>query len=366
MKNISFPKFSKKDPKKFFKILNERVNNYFKENKIKKTGNWKLYLKSTIIFLVFIVPYFMIMFLDLNQWVCLGLILITGVGMAGVGMNIMHDGNHGSFSSKRWVNKLMGSSIYVLAGNAYNWQIQHNVLHHTYTNIHGHDEDLAAGRILRFSEHTKWKPHHRFQHIYSFLLYGLMTINWAIVTDFFQTSRYIKQKLAFKKFINPFKQWMNLIFTKTIYYSIWIVIPMIYLDFAWWKILIGFFIMHYTAGLILSTIFQLAHIVEKVEMPLPFKNLDMKNTWAIHQLFTTSNFSTNNKIMNWFSGGLNFQVEHHLFPNICHIHYKKLSEIVRKTASEFQLPYNEYKTTRDAIKSHFLFLKSMAKKPVIV
>ena len=269
----------------------------------------------------------MIMFLDLNQWVCLGLIMMTGIGMAGVGMNIMHDGNHGSFSSKRWVNKLMGSSIYVLAGNAYNWQIQHNVLHHTYTNIHGHDEDLAAGRILRFSEHTKWKPHHRFQHIYSFLLYGLMTINWAIVTDFFQTSRYIKQKLAFKKFINPFKQWMNLIFTKTIYYSIWIVIPMIYLDFEWWKILVGFFIMHYTAGLILSTIFQLAHIVEKVEMPLPFKNLDMKNTWAIHQLFTTSNFSTNNKIMNWFSGGLNFQVEHHLFPNISHIHYKKLSEI---------------------------------------
>ena len=165
MKNISFPKFSKKDPKKFFKILNERVNNYFKENKIKKTGNWKLYLKSTIIFSVFIVPYFMIMFLDLNQWVCLGLIMITGVGMAGVGMNIMHDGNHGSFSSKRWVNKLMGSSIYVLAGNAYNWQIQHNVLHHTYTNIHGHDEDLAAGRILRFSEHTKWKPHLSLIHI---------------------------------------------------------------------------------------------------------------------------------------------------------------------------------------------------------
>ena len=119
--------------------------------------------------------------------------MITGIGMAGVGMNIMHDGNHGVFSSKKWVNKLMGSSIYILAGNAYNWQIQHNVLHHTYTNIHGHDEDLDAGRILRFSEHSKWKPHHRFQHFYSFLLYGLMTINWAILTDYFQTRRYIKR-----------------------------------------------------------------------------------------------------------------------------------------------------------------------------
>ena len=155
---------------------------------------------------------------------------------------------------------------------------------------------------------------------------------------------------------------MNLIFTKTLYYSIWIVLPLIYLDFAWWKILL-FFIMHYTAGIILSTIFQLAHIVEKVEMPIPNKFHDMKNTWAIHQLFTTSNFSTKNKFMNWFSGGLNFQVEHHLFPNISHIHYKKLSEIVKKTAHDFKLPYNEYKTT-EAIKSHFLFLKSMAKKPL--
>ena len=267
-------------------------------------------------------------------------------------------------ASKKWVNKLMGSSIYILAGNAYNWQIQHNVLHHTYTNIHGHDEDLDAGRILRFSEHSKWKPHHRFQHFYSFLLYGLMTINWAIITDYFQTRRYIKRKLSFKKFVNPTKQWINLIITKILYYSIWIVLPILILDLAWWKILIGFFIMHYTAGIILSTIFQLAHIVEKVKMPLPTKELGMKNTWAIHQLFTTSNFSTNNKIMNWFSGGLNFQVEHHLFPNISHIHYKKLSEIVKNTAREFNLPYNEYKTTREALKSHFLFLKSMAKKPL--
>ena len=176
-----FPRFSRKDPKMFFKTLNSRVNNYFKDNKLRKTGNWKLYSKSLIIFGIFAIPYFLIMMFDLNQWICLGLIMISGVGMAGVGMNIMHDGNHGSFSSKKWVNKLMGSSIYILAGNAYNWQIQHNVLHHTYTNIKGHDEDLDAGRILRFSKHSKWKPHHRFQHIYSFLLYGLMTINLSLI-----------------------------------------------------------------------------------------------------------------------------------------------------------------------------------------
>ncbi|HIF49038.1 MAG TPA: acyl-CoA desaturase [Cytophagales bacterium] len=365
MKLLSLPKFSNIDSNKFFKTLNKRVNDYFKESKIRKTGNWKLYLKTVIIFSMFIVPYFFIIVFDPNQWISLMLIILSSIGMAGVGMNIMHDGNHGSFSNRKWVNKLMGSSIYILAGNAYNWQIQHNVLHHTFTNIHGHDEDLAAGRILRFSKHSKWFPYHKYQHFYSFLLYGLMTINWAITGDFFQTIRYLKRKLSFKKSISPKKQWINLIFTKIIYFTIWIVLPMVFLNLAWWKILIGFFVMHYIAGIILTIVFQLAHVVEKVEMPLPSNLGNMKNSWAIHQLFTTSNFSTNNKILNWFSGGLNFQVEHHLFPKISHIHYKKISKIVKKTVLEFNLPYNEYRTTRDAIKSHFNFLKLMGTKPAL-
>jgi len=363
MKLLSLPKFSNKDSNKFFRTLNKRVNYYFKESKIRKTGNWKLYLKAGIIFSMFIVPYFVIMIFDPNQWISLTFVIFSSIGMAGVGMNVMHDGNHGSFSNKKWVNKLMGSSIYILAGNAYNWQIQHNVLHHTFTNIHGHDEDLAAGRILRFSKHSKWFPYHKYQHFYSFLLYGLMTINWAITGDFLQTIRFLKRKLSFKKLISPKKQWINLIFTKIIYFTIWIVLPMVFLNLAWWKILIGFFILHYIAGVILTIVFQLAHVVEKVEMPLPSNLGNMKNSWAIHQLFTTSNFSTNNKILNWFSGGLNFQVEHHLFPKISHIHYKKISKIVKKTALEFNLPYNEYRTTRDAIKSHFNFLKLMGTKP---
>ena len=365
MKLLSLPKFSNKDSNKFFRTLNKRVNYYFKESKIRKTGNWKLYLKAVIIFSMFLVPYFVIMIFDPNQWISLMFIILSSIGMAGVGMNVMHDGNHGSFSNKKWVNKLMGSSIYILAGNAYNWQIQHNVLHHTFTNIHGHDEDLAAGRILRFSKHSKWFPYHKYQHFYSFLLYGLMTINWAITGDFLQTIRYLKKKLSFKKFVSPKKQWINLIFTKIIYFTIWIVLPMVFLNLAWWKILIGFFILHYIAGVILTIVFQLAHVVEKVEMPLPSNLGNMKNSWAIHQLFTTSNFSTNNKILNWFSGGLNFQVEHHLFPKISHIHYKKISKIVKKTALEFNLPYNEYRTTRDAIKSHFNFLKLMGTKPAL-
>ncbi len=355
-------KFSRKDPQKFFRTLNKRVNTYFKENNIKKTGNWKLHLKTIVMFSLFLSPYFLILFLDISSWWKLLFTVLMGAGMAGVGMNVMHDGNHGTYSSKKWVNKFMGSSIYILAGNVYNWQVQHNVLHHTYTNIHGHDEDLDAGRIIRFSKHTKWHRFHKFQHIYSVALYGLLTFNWALTTDFKQTRDYLKRQLAFGKMPSPLKQWSTLAITKLIYITIWLVIPML-VGITWWKVLLGFFVMHYTAGLILSIIFQLAHVVEENEMPLPNEKGEMKNTWAIHQLFTTTNFATNNKIVNWFTGGLNHQVEHHIFPNISHIHYDKIAKIVRETAEEFNLPYNEYETTRAAIKSHFKYLKKLGAKP---
>ena len=358
-------KFPRKDSVNFFKTLNSRVNNYFKENNIKRTGNWKIWIKTIIMFILFLAPYFIILFFSIPGWIQLILVLIMGIGMAGVGMNVMHDGNHGSYSKKSWVNKLMGSSIYILAGNVYNWKVQHNVLHHTYTNIHGHDEDLDAGRILRFTKHAKWRWYHKFQHYYSVLLYGLLTINWAITTDFLQMKRYMKRKLAHGKFPNPFINWSTLVFTKILYMSIWIVIPILALNLAWWKILIGFFLMHYTAGLILSIIFQLAHVMDEADMPLPKEDGSLINTWAIHQLMTTVNFSPKNKLISWFTGGLNYQVEHHIFPNISHIHYSKIAEIVKKTAKEFNLPYNEFKSIRKAIIAHFSYLKLMGTKPIL-
>ena len=200
MKTINF---SRVDKTKFFKTLNKRVNSYFKENQIKRTGNWKLYTKAIIMFSIFLVPFILVLTLSMPQWLMAVLMVVTGIGMAGVGMNVMHDSNHESFSSKKWVNKLMGSSIYILAGNVYNWKVQHNVLHHTFTNIKDHDEDIDAGRIIRFSKHAKWLKIHKIQKYYSIFLYGLMTINWAITTDIKQMHGYLKRKLSYGKFPNP-------------------------------------------------------------------------------------------------------------------------------------------------------------------
>ncbi len=356
-------KFVTRDKTKFFRTLNKRVNDYFKENHIKKTGNWKLYTKAIIMFALFLIPLIILLTVDMPNWGRLLLTVLIGIGMAGVGMNVMHDANHDSFSSKNWVNKLMGSSIYILAGNVYNWKVQHNVLHHTYTNIQGMDEDIDAGRIIRFSKHAKWLKIHKFQKYYSLFLYGLLTINWAITTDVKQMRSYLKRKLSYGKFPNPAKEWSILVISKIVYYSLWIVVPMLVMDVTWWQVLIGFFVMHYTAGIILSITFQLAHVMPNTDMPLPDKEGNMDHTWAIHQLFTTSNFAPKNKFVEFYTGGLNHQVEHHIFPHISHVHYNSISKIVRKTAKEFNLPYHEYKTMLGAFAEHFKQLSYLGKQP---
>jgi linoleoyl-CoA desaturase len=361
--NTTTPIFSKTDSLKFFRTLNSRVNNYFKENDIQKTGNWKLHLKTIIMFSIFLTPYALFLAMDFPFWAYLLLNVIIGIGMAGVGMNVMHDGNHGSYSSKSWLNKFMGGSIYILAGNVYNWQVQHNVLHHTYTNIHGHDEDLEAGRIMRFTKQADWRYFHKFQHFYSVFLYGLLTFNWAITTDFIQMKRYLKRKLSYGEFKKPAIRWTTLIITKVIYFSMWIVVPILVGHVSWWQVLLGFVVMHYTAGVILSIVFQLAHIVEDISYPEPNNEGEIENTWAIHQLFTTANFAPKNWLVNYYTGGLNHQIEHHIFPHISHIHYTQISKIVKETAQEFNLPYLEFKTMRSAVYSHFKHLKELGQNP---
>ncbi len=358
--------FSRVDNAKFFKTLNKRVNDYFKTNNLKKTGNWKLYSKTILMFMLFLVPFIIVLMVSMPQWTMVLLMILTGIGMAGVGMNVMHDSNHESFSSKKWVNKLMGSSIYILAGNVYNWKVQHNVLHHTFTNVKDHDEDIDAGRIIRFSQHAKWLKIHKIQKYYSIFLYGLLTINWAITTDIKQMHNYLKRKLSYGDFPNPATEWTKLVISKLIYYSLWIVLPIAVLDIAWWKVFIGFFVMHYTAGMILSLVFQLAHIVPNTAMPIPDKDGNLKHTWAVHQLYTTSNFAPSNILVNFYTGGLNHQVEHHIFPHISHVHYDKLATIVKETAKEFNLPYNEYETMRKAIIEHFRHLGVLGKNPELV
>lgn len=350
-----------KDKSQFMASLRKNVNDYFKEKGISTKGNWKTAIKSVVMLSLYLTPFILMLTIPMYGWMIFPLAAIMGIGMAGTGMAVMHDAVHGSASKKGWINQLLGSTMYMLGSTVFNWKMQHNVLHHTFTNIEGMDEDIGDRDLLRFSRHAPLKKIHRFQHIYAFFLYSLMTLS-KVVKDFFQLYEYNKKGLTKQQNAKPALEYIKLIGSKLIYFFTAIGMPLLFADFSWWQILLGFIIMHCTAGLIMSIVFQMAHVVEGVDQPLPDQSGNIENEWAIHQIKTTANFSRNNRFINWFAGGLNFQIEHHLFPNICHIHYRKISHIVERTAREYGLPYNMKPSFVSALASHTRLLKVLGRK----
>lgn len=326
--------------------LRKRVDAYFKENKISKHGNITLYIKTLVMFSAYLVPYFLIAFhvFD-NKGIWLALSALMGLGMAGIGMGVMHDANHGSYSKYDKFNRILGFfSIGLLSGNSLNWRIQHNIIHHTYTNVHNHDEDIAPVGLLRFDPHTEKKKIHKFQFLYAWLLYGLMTLMWSTVKDFNQVLRYNKSGYLKSANTTLAKELSVVIISKILYYAYMLIPYFVIPEMTFLNWLIGYVVMHYVAGFTLAIVFQLAHVTEENEYPLPNNEGTLDNNFIEHQLRTTMNFAMNNRFITYFVGGLNFQVEHHLFPGISHVHYPKISKIVAVTAQEFNVPY-KYETT---------------------
>jgi linoleoyl-CoA desaturase len=354
-------KFAQKEQAEFFSTLRQRVNDHFTKNQISQKGNWKLYTKSVVFIAAYLVPLALIIANVLSGWAIVVGYTIMGLGMVGIGMSIMHDAIHGSYSQSSWLNKLMGRSIDIVGGNVITWQIQHNVLHHTFTNIYGHDEDIHDKPILRLSPEGKLWKIHRFQHYYALFLYGLSTVSWATSKDFRQMIDYQKRGLLEKVGAKFTPAIIELTISKILYFIVVLALPLFFSAAPWSLILAGFFAMHFTAGVILTVVFQLAHVVENTEHPIPSDEGNMENTWAIHQLYTTANFAKNNKFLSWYVGGLNFQIEHHLFAHISHVHYPAIAPIVKQTALEFGIPYNEYKTLTQAIVSHWRVLRLLGR-----
>lgn len=350
--------------REFTQTLNKRVNEYFKTNNISRVGNTEMVIKTVVMFGLYFIPYALILggVVTGLGWM-FALVLIMSLGLAGIGLSVMHDANHGAYSNKKWLNTLMGYSLNMVGANAFNWKIQHNVLHHTYTNVHEEDEDISPRGVLRLSPHSNWKWFHKYQFIYAWFLYGLMTIVWMVFKDFVRIIRYQQNGLARSNNANIVKEWLILIATKLVYISYIFVIPFLVTSLSGWQILFGILTMHYIAGFILAIIFQPAHVIEGTEYPLPDEHHKLENTWAVHQLHTTTNFGNKSRWFSWYVGGLNFQIEHHLFPNICHVHYRKISGIVESTAREYNLPYKSATTFVDALLGHARLLKQLGTSP---
>jgi linoleoyl-CoA desaturase len=343
----------------FTQALKKRIDAYFEDNEIVKTGNYKLFSKAIILACSLILVYVHLVFFTPPTWMAILETLVLSSIVAAIGFNIMHDGGHGSFSENKVLNRIAAHSLDLLGGSSFMWHSKHNIIHHTYTNVEGVDDDIATMPWIRMSPTQKKLKAHKYQHWYFWFFYCLLYFAWIFIADY---KKYFTQKvgaIAIQKMEakDHFSFWSG----KVAFAIVFMLIPAYQLGLGAWAL--GFTIFLAFTGLLIAMVFQLAHAVEHTDMvpPIP-AGVDahiIEDEWTQHQLKTTANFATNNRIVNWFTGGLNFQVEHHLFPRISHVHYPAISKIIKQVCAEYDVRYTEYKHTRDAIVSHVKFLRDM-------
>ncbi|MBI3950124.1 MAG: acyl-CoA desaturase [Acidobacteria bacterium] len=341
----------------FYDTVKKRVNQYFKEQRRPKTGDWRMFLKTSVILAWLAISYVLLIFFSASLVVSIITAFALAQGFVLVGFNMMHDGAHGSYSKSRSINWLMGFTLDLIGGSHLLWRQKHNLLHHTYTNIIELDNDLQTSGLLRLSPNQKRYPWHRFQHLSAFPLYSLLTLSWVTFNDFV---RLFSGRIGDYQLRQPTTSDVLLFFLTKIFYFVYMVVlpsffhPVLYVLFAFVGI-------HLIVGFTLAIVFQSAHIVEGNRFPQPDAQTGrIENEWALHEVETTANFAPKDKLAAWYLGGLNFQIEHHLFPRICHIHYPAISKIVEQTCREFAISYTCYPTVWSAVAAHYRFLKVMA------
>ncbi len=311
--------------------------------------------------LLFVCPIIIVSFAMVsNPYLVIFLYILSGFGMAGIGMGIMHDANHSSFSKYPFINKMMANSIYLVGASKEIWRIQHNVLHHSFTNIEGYDDDINPPSVLRFTQNQKKRKIHKFQHLYAWLVYGLTTLSWATSKDYLHLKQFNKMGLIKNR--ETYK--MNLLkmtISKLFFIGFVLVIPALLSGLSFGLILLSFLVMQILTGLIITLVFQAAHMVPNTIQPSLNEENGIETDRMTHQLLTTSNFSQKSGFLFWAFGGLTNQVEHHLFPHISHVHYKKLAPIVQQTANEFNIPYHIQGSFFSVIKQHFGLLKQLGR-----
>jgi len=353
----SIPKFSTA-PKSFHTELKKRIGDYFEKLGKDSTGNVSLFVKAVILISAFVFLYVHLVFFTPPTWWAIFECLLLGGVVSAIGFNVMHDGAHGSFSKNKSLNRAAAFTLNVLGGNSFMWNMKHNVVHHAYTNVDGLDDDINVQPWMRMSTTQKKYRLHKYQHLYFWLLYSMLYIFWIFLLDY---KKYFTSKVGGVP-LHKMKLNDHLVFWgfKLLNLFLFVALPIYMLGFTPW--VVGFLVFTCFAGLVLSLVFQLAHTVEHTAFPVA--NVDtgrLDDEWAVHQIKTTANFATKNKLVSWLVGGLNFQIEHHLFPKISHVHYPAISKIIRQACAEYGINYIEYPRVHLAVASHVAFLRQMGR-----
>ena len=340
--------------------LRRRVDDHFRRTGLRQRDCPQMYLKTAIILAFFVGLYSLLIFAATTWWQALPLAILLGLSMAAIGFNIQHDGGHQSYSQYAWVNRLMAMTMDLIGASSYVWRWKHVVVHHTYVNITGHDADIDLNFVGRLTPHQKRFRFHRWQQFYLWPLYGVNVIKWHLYDDFRDV---VLGRIGSHRMPRP-KRWemVSFICAKALFLTMAFAVPL--LVHRIWTVFLFYGVTVLVAGVVVSVVFQLAHCVEEAEFPLPRKDSrSVENAWAIHQVETTVDFARRSRVESWLLGGLNFQIEHHLFPKVCHVNYPAISKVVEQTCREFGVKYREHISFRAGLASHFRWLRRMGTPP---
>lgn len=336
----------------FHADLKRRAEEYFEGSSRSRHGGWAMGAKSAAVIAWLAVSYSLLMFVPLHAWQAVLLSISMGLAMAGVGFSVMHDANHGGTSSSARLNGVLSFTLDLLGASSFLWRLKHNVLHHAYPNLEGLDPDIEAGSpLLRLAPWQSRRWHHRFQHLYVWILYGLFPLQWWFADDIRELAT---GRIGGRQFPAPRGRTLFVALAGKALFVGWAFVLPALLHLSWELVLLQA-IAIFTLGNVLAAVFQLAHCVEEAE----FIGSRVETDWAEHQLATTVDFARANTLLGWYLGGLNFQVEHHLFPRVCHLHYPALSRIVEEACRRHRVRYRCEPTLRSALAANWRWLRRM-------
>ena len=311
-------------------------------------------LKTGIILAWFALSYGLLMFRAEHAWQAAVCAVSLGLSIAGIGFSVMHDGSHGAYPLGRAGNAVSALCLDFIGGSSYVWRWKHTVFHHSHPNVVGSDADIDISPFCRIAPAQPLRPAHRFQHLYIWFLYAFLALKWHFVDDFKDV---LRGRIADQPFPRPRgRELAGFLLGKAAFYGWAVVWPL--LVHPWWKVLLWHVVVSATVGVVMALIFQLAHVVEDVRFgggEAPVAPLE----WSAHQVASSRDFAPRNRLINWYVGGLNFQIEHHLFPRVSHVHLAGLAPMVEATCLEFGVPYRVHRTLGAALASHARWVRRM-------
>ena len=338
--------------------LRRRVKAHLHAAGRRERGGPAMYLKTAIIIAAFAATYGLLVFVASTWWQVLPLAVVFGLTVVAIGFNIMHDANHEAYSDRPWVNRVMGATLDVVGGSSYFWRRKHNVFHHTFVNVAGYDTDIDLAGLGRLSPHHRRAWIHRWQHLYAWLLYGVMVFKWHVYDDFRAVATC---RIGDHQCPRPdARQLAVFIGGKVVFFSFAFALPLALHPVS--AVAAVYAVTAVVIGVVLGVVFQLAHCVEQADFPLETGAGRMATPWAVHQVETSVDFARENRVASWLVGGLNFQIEHHLFSRICHVNYPAIAPLVEKTCHEFGVRYKYNATVLSALCSHYRWLRAMGRE----